>query len=506
MRFFNLFNRIFTHPHPRKDPYFPQPISAGAVREIFSNCSDFNIRQIAVGGGDGPLVSFCYIDGLVDGEYLSQTVLKPLTELWRFPQPQSQQHCIDSILRGGVFSACAQEKTSLDQLTAALVSGFCALIFDGEAIAVVFETRSAVSRSVSEPGIEKAVKGAKDAFVERLRTNTALVRRKLCTPRLKIRQGVVGRQSETQVALVYLEDISDPTVVSELLRRLEKIDIDGLLASGNLEEYISDRPGSIFPQTLYTERPDRFAINLLDGCVGLLVDGLPLGFIVPAALPELMRVPEDAAQHYAVSSFLRFLRYLASAITVLLPGVYVAMALYHQEMLPLKLLLSILESKQQVPFGTAFEILGMLLAFEILQEAGLRLPKPVGETVGIIGALIVGQSAVEAKVVSPIAVIVVAVAGITGYTQPSQDLGAALRLCRFFLVLCGLLGGMFGIMAGTVLIVYHLSELTSFGVPYMAPLTDGGPLGIFKLLFRPPLRRDKNRSETLNTPNRRNQR
>ncbi len=506
MRFFHFFHNLFTHPHPRKTPQYSGPVSTPSVKELFSDCSDFNARNIIVGGTGNLSVTLCYIDGLVDGQYISQTVIKPLTEAWRLSGQCSEKDCMDKILAGAVFSVSASQKDSLDELTTALVKGFCAIIFDGESSAIVFETRSSAARSISEPGIEKAVKGAKDAFVERLRTNTMLVRRKLCTPKLKIRQGVVGRQSGTDVAVIYLDGVSDPTIIDELLHRLEDIDIDGLLASGNVEEYISDNPDSPFPQTLYTERPDRFAINILDGRVGLLVDGLPLGFIVPATLPDLMRVPEDRAQHYVVSSFLRFLRYLAGVITVLLPAIYVAMALYHQEMIPLKLLLSIIQTKQQVPFGTAFEIIGMLLAFEILQEAGLRLPTPVGETVGIIGALIVGQSAVEAKVVSPIAVIVVAVAGITGYTQPSQDLSAALRLCRFFMVLCGLLGGLYGIMAGLVLIIYHLSELKSFGVPYMAPLTDGGPLGIFRLLFRPPLRYDKNRDANLSVPNRRNQR
>ena len=212
--------------------------------------------------------------------------------------------------------------------------------------------------------------------------------------------------------------------------RSTAIDIDALLTAGDLEEYIVDSPRSPLPQLLHTERPDTFAMHLLDGRVGVLVDGLPVGFLLPADLAAFMRVPEDSATHFAVASMLTLLRWAALAISLLLPAAFVAISMYHQEMLPVKLLLSMTAAKQYVPFGAAAEVIAMLLAFELLQEAGLRLPDPVGQTASIIGALIVGQSAVEAKVVSPIAVIVVALAGICGYAMPSRDLGAAVRLGR----------------------------------------------------------------------------
>lgn len=506
MRIYERVNRIFSHPHPLKLPRYDMPVSAAALDKIFSDCTDYQSREILVGGDRSGKVSVCYLDGVVDSSALSEDVIRPLTDSTRISGSVGSAHCMDLIKKGAVYCNSVSVKESMDEVVEAVVKGFSVIIFDKEQAALAFETRSGVQRSISEPTMEKAVKGAKDAFVERLRTNTMLVRRKLRTPELKILKSIVGRRSDTEVAILYVDGIANPVTVGEVLHRLNDIDIDGLLATGNIVEYISDSPASPFPQTLLTERPDRFAMNMLEGRVGIIIDGLPLAVMVPGTFSEIMRVPEDRAQHYLTASFLRLLRYIAVFITVLFPALYVATAMYHQEMIPLKLLISIIESKQQVPFSTAIEIIGMLVAFELLQEAGLRLPNSVGETVSIIGALIVGQSAVEAKVISPIAVIVVAVAGVTGYTVPNQDLGAALRLCRFMMVFFALLAGMFGIIAGLVLLVYHLCTLESFGVSYLSPLTDGNALGVFSMILRPPLDKSKLRQPEMNTPNIRNQR
>ena len=266
--------------------------------------------------------------------------------------------------------------------------------------------------------------------------------------------------------------------------------MDALLSLGSLEEAIVDAPLSPFPQLLHTERPDRFAMYLIQGRIGLLVDGLPVGLVLPVTLAEFMKVTDDAGSHFLVSSALSLMRWTALAVAALLPAFYVAVAMYHQEMIPTRLLLSIIEAEQDVPFSTALEVLGMLISFELLQEAGLHLPNPIGDTVSIIGALIVGQSAVEARVVSPIAIIVVAFAGIAGYTLPSQDLGAAVRLARFGLVLAAIAAGFFGIGAGLCLVLLHLASLDSLGQNYTAPLSDGEARPLKRLLPEGARRRD----------------
>ena len=290
------------------------------------------------------------------------------------------------------------------------------------------------------------------------------------------------------MALLYLEGVAAPGPVAELTRRLGTLDIDGLVASGILEEALTDEPHSPFPQLLHTERPDRFAQYLLEGRVGLLVDGLPIGLAVPVCFADFMKVTGDANNNYLVASALNMLRYLALLLSLLLPALYVAIALYHQEMIPTRLLLSVIEAKRAVPFSTALEVVGMLLSFELLQEAGLHLPNPIGDTVSIIGALIVGQSAVEARVVSPIAIIVVAFAGIAGYTLPSQDLGAAVRLLRLGLVLAAVAAGLFGVGAALCLVLLHLAEMDSLGRNYTAPLSDGEALPLTRLFLKGPAR------------------
>ena len=302
------------------------------------------------------------------------------------------------------------------------------------------------------------------------------MRRKLHTPALKLQQTVVGRQSETTVAVLYVDGIADPARVQRILDKLDTIDEQALLGRGDLEPYLTQRPRALLPQLGQTERPDKFAGALLDGCVGLLVDGLPMGYLLPTTFRLLMHAPEDKSHHYLLASALIVLRYFALAISLTFPALYVAVAMYHQEMIPAKLLLSVIQAKQQVPFSVPTIILFMLIAFELLQEAGLRLPNSIGQTVSIIGALLVGQSAVDAKVVSPVAIIVVALAGL------------------------------FGILALLGLVIWYLCTIESDGVAYMAPFVDSERPTIFRTLLRRPQPDEKFRPPEYGSPNRRRQR
>ncbi len=493
-------------PHPEKNPKYPGAIELKNLSAVFSGCADFETRTVMPGLSRGmDCVTLCWLDGLVDGVTVSEDVLRPLTDMSRTIGAHTPQQLIELLERGAAYSYTIRRRRSLDDAVSDLVNGYCLICFDAYHEALTFDTRTKLTRSVSEPTVEKAIKGGKDAFVETLRTNTSLVRRKLRTPSLKVEQAVVGRLSGTGVALLYIEGAALQSVADEALRRIKDIDIDGLLAAGDLEEYIVDSPRSPLPQLLHTERPDTFAIHLLDGRIGILVDGLPVGFLLPADLAAFMRVPEDSAMHFAVASMLTLLRWIALAISLLLPAAFVAISMYHQEMLPVKLLLSMTAAKQNVPFNVATEVVAMLIAFELLQEAGLRLPDPVGQTASIIGALIVGQSAVEAKVVSPIAVIVVALSGISGYTMPSQDLGSAVRLFRLALVAAAAAMGLYGVITGMVLLIWYTAGLESFGKAYTAPFTGSDAGALARVLLKRPNRANKFRSRHLAGWNRRRQ-
>ena len=467
-------------PHRRSLPEYKSILSSDSLKAIFSDCGDFEARELSFGLRGGIKITACWLDGIVSGSEVTEGIIRPFTELLRSAGVQTEQDCISQVMSGAVYSHSAKRRDTLDDVVDALTHGFCALIFDGAAQAVCFEVKTSNTRSVSEPTLEKSIKGAKDSFVETLRTNTALVRKRICSPKLKVIESSIGRKSHTKLAIMFVDGVASPDTVRELASRLDALDVDALLATGTLEEYIVDAPRSPFPQLLHTERPDRFAMYLMDGRVGILIDGLPIGLALPVTLAEFMKVTGDASNNYLVATVLTVLRYFALFLSIFLPALYVAIAMYHQEMIPTPLLLSII-------------------------EAGLRLPNPIGDTVSIIGALIVGQSAVEAQVVSPIAIIVVAVSGIAGYTLPSQDFGSAIRLLRFVLVIASILAGFFGVGAALCLLTLHLADIDSFGVDYTAPLSDGEPSPLRRLLLQKPKPLNKFRDPHLKTPDKRRQ-
>lgn len=499
LEFYKKYGRGY---HPRKKTQYDAPLTAKTIKEIFADCSDLESRELYIGGRRHGEATVFFIDGLVSGSEVSDAVVRPLTAQSRLGETKSAGEVVDLLMHGAVWSAAVKQRRTADEVVSDLVNGYCVIVFDGISTAVSYETRTSNQRSITEPVNEKVLKGARDSFVETLRVNTSLLRRHMRNPALKLKSSVVGRKTLTHVAVAYVDGVAEPRLVEEVMGRLDAIDIEGLIMASQLEEYISDCPASPFPQLMHTERPDRFALNLLEGRVGILIDGLPIGYLVPGTLPQMLKVPEDKSHHFLIASFYTLLRYSALIMSVLLPATYVAIAMYHQEMIPTKLLLSTIASKQQVPFSTAIEVIAMLTAFELLQEAGLRLPDPVGNTVSIIGALVVGQSAIEAKVISPIAVIVVALSGIAGYTIPNQDLSAVVRLCRLLLTLAAIISGIFGLMLVCILILYHLCTLDSFGLPYLSPLATRGSLSA---ILRPPLWWTKYRDRELNTPDKRNQ-
>lgn len=491
--------------HPDNKPKYPEVISSVTLKKIYSSCNDFEIRKIDVGLAGDIFVHVCWLDGLVTGGFVAEYIIRPLTQALRSAKAFDEKECMRLILQGSVYSYSVRGRKNMDDLVSDLSHGLCAIIFDKEEAALCFEVRSTSVRSISEPSLEKSLKGAKDSFVETLRINTSLVRRRLSTPQLKLVESKLGRKSDTLISVMYVEDVANPDLVNELAKRLDAIDVDAVLALGILEEQLIDCPNSPFPQLIHTERPDRFAMYLMDGRIGILVDGLPVGLVLPVSFAEFMKVTGDSNMHFLISTALTVLRYLALGLSVLLPAVYVAVSMYHQEMIPTKLLQSIIDAKQNVPFSTALEIIGLLLAFGFLQEAGLRLPNPIGDTVSIIGALIVGQSAVEAQLVSPIAIIVVAVSGIACYTLPSQDLGSALRLLRFALLISAIAAGLYGIGLVSCLVLLHLASIDSFGLNYTAPLSDGYSGGLFRLLIRIPKRMNRYRDPLLKSYDRRRQ-
>ncbi len=446
---------------------YPRGISTAHVEQVFRDAADLVIRPL--GGG----MTAYFLDGLTSGSEIADFILHPLAENLTGTAQERFAQC----LNGTVYAAVAGEAADMQELCLKLVNGFCVVVFEELGRAVAFEAKTGEKRAPASPEVENTVKGPKDAFTETNRTNTSLLRRHLRSPWLRIYETQVGRHSLTNVSVLWMDGITDPELVTRMKDRLASLEVEGFLSPAVVEETVTGCRNTAFPLLQYTERTDKFAQGLLDGKVGLLVDGLPLGYLTPVNLAGFLTSPEDQGTDFVSASCVRVLRYGAMLVSLLLPALFAAMAAFHQEMIPTKLLQSIIESKQQVPFPTLLEVLALLVAFEILQEAGIHLPQSLGQTVSIIGGLVVGSAAVEAKLISPAALIVVSVAGICGFAIPGRELANALRVWRLGLTVCAALAGLFGLTVGLIALLLHLAGLESFGQGYLRPFdrarTDG---------------------------------
>lgn len=473
---------------------YPGPLTDRNIRSIFDGTDDLIVRALQC--GESTLYAYA-IDGLISSADTSDYVIKPITE---HLSGQTMEQLYAAALHGAVYNCVANPCEDLDTVALKLVNGFCVILFPGVG-AIAFEVRIGVARSPGAPEVENTVKGPKDAFVETMRINTGLVRRHLRSPDLRLYGTQVGRRSLTNVSVVWLEGITDRELVEKMRNRLASIDIDGMLSPSSVEEYITGSRTTAFPLLQYTERTDRFCQGILNGQVGLLIDGLPLGYLAPVDLGGLMESQEDRGTDYISASCIRVLRYAALLLSLLLPGFFIALSAFHHEMIPLPLLQAIIESRQSVPFSTAVEVLGLLIAFELLQESGIHLPQAIGQSVSVIGGIVVGTAAVEAKLISPAALIAVSIAGVCGFVQPNRDLAEAVRVWRFLLAALGALAGLFGVTVGTLVLLIHLSGLTSLDRAYLAPFSEGNTPGI----LRNKLKDQNMRPAGLKTKDRRNQ-
>jgi len=476
-------------PTPRPEPMYPGELTDENIRRIFLGAGDFNTRTLQC----GEFLLYDYaIDGLTSGGDISEYVIKPIMEQLT---GESMQVLYDRALHGAVVNSVAKPCKNLDDVATFLVNGFTVVLFPGVG-AIAFEVKTSEKRSLSGPELEHTTKGPKDAFVETVRTNTSLIRRHLRTPDLRLYETTVGRRSLTNVTVVWIEGITNPEFVERMKARLDTIDIDGLINPSSVEEYITGSRKTAFPLLQYTERTDRFCNGLLRGRVGLFVDGLPLGYLAPVDIGYLMDSPEDLARDYISASWVRLLRYGALILGLLLPAVYIAFTMHHQNWIPQALESVIQQNK--VPFSSIWEVLGLLLAFELLQESGIHLPQSIGQSVSIIGGIVVGTAGVEAGLISSMALIVVSIAGVCGFVLPNRDLAAAIRFWRFVLAIAASLAGLWGIGIGTAVLVAHLARQKSLGVHYIAPFASGA--------VRQLLVKNKYRDSVLNPKDTRKQR
>ncbi len=448
------------------------------ISAIFAGTGDFIRRELRC--GDFTLYAYA-IDGLTSGGDTSEYVMKPIAEHLR---GETMTELYQKALYGGVYNSVADPCKDEQDAAMKLVNGFCVVLFPG-AGAIAYEVKTGDKRGPSAPEVENTVKGPKDAFVETVRSNTSLVRRHLRTPDLRLYETKVGRRSLTNVTVAYIEGITNPELVERMKRRLKSIDIDGFLTPSAVEEYVTGSRFTAFPLMQYTERADRFSQALLDGRIGLLVDGLPLGYMAPANLGYLMESMEDRSRDFISATFVRILRYLSLLTSLLLPAVYIALVNFHPDWIPGMLYNTIMNGRDGVPFSGAGEALGLLIAYELLQESGIHLPQAIGQSVSTIGGIVVGTAAVEAGLISPVVLIVVSIAGVCGFVLPNRDLANAVRIWRFLIGVLGALLGMPGVLAGVTVLLLHLLCLKCLGTPFLRiKLSENRGIGRTRLKYQ----------------------
>jgi spore germination protein KA len=478
-----------------------QTINSQMIKELFSKSGDVLVRPIKINQNNITFHLFC-VDGLINSGLVDEAILRSLNMDINLKECHTEREVMDYLLSGGAYHVFTKEEADYQLLLKYVLSGMVAFLFDTEQKAIVYDIRMFEKRSISEPAEEGVIKGAKDSFIEVMRMNTALIRRRIRSEYLVIESLSAGKISKTDMALCYISDVVNMDTVNTIRERIKAIDIDNLSTPAFIEEFLIDNKKSLFPQIMYSQRPDRISANLSDGRVALVVDGIPFVYLLPCQLVMLMQSPEDYANHFIVGSALRVIRYIAMIITLFLPAFYIAATTYQNQMLPVQLALSTQAAKQNVPFSSATEVLGLLVAFEILIEAGLRLPKAVGTAMSILGGIVVGQAAVTANIVSPLVVVVVALAGIAGFIMPNQDLSSGIRVVRFVFAFLAATGGFFGLAVGLIILLTHLCSMDNYGVAYMSPFVDIDESNHKDTLFRFPVKYFRKRPQKIVPDNR----
>ena len=453
------------------------------VKNLFNNTSDLILYEFTTLCGD--LALTVYLDGLIDKFALNNDLIKPLTLNLLNPQD----------VLSTVLLADSKELLNIDEIMGPLTNGHAVLFLEGLEIGYAFEMIRWQTRSIIEPGSERVIRGPKEGFIEDMQTNKSLIRRKIRNKNLVFEDYILGTQTNTKVSLVYINGIVKEEILEELRSRIKKISLDGILDSEYIEYYIEDAPNSMICTIGHTEKPNVVAGKILEGRIGIICDGSPDVLTVPKLFIENLQMADDYYSRHQYSTFLRILRLISLISSIFLPGFLVSLKTFHQEMIPTKLLMTMATNVEGVPFTPLIEALLMLFFLEIIKESGLRIPNNIGTAVTVVSGLVLGQTAVQAGLVGPIMVIVIALSGITEFMVPDQK--EMIVIYRLVILFLGGIIGLFGIACGTALMITHLISIKSFGVPYMYPIAPYNKEGMKDFIFMRPIKEMKYRPKPI---------
>ena len=432
----------------------------------FPNNKDIVIRELTFGNKQKAFIAF--LDGMVDRTTINNYIIRPLLKKSAMNQIE---HCTgEYILENVIETNQATKVEKADDVVYSILSGDTALFVDGSNYSIVSETKGFDKRGVEKPVIEGVVQGPQEAFSENLRTNVTLVRKIVKNNSLTTEFIKIGKRNNNLCAVMYIDGLVNPAIVAEVKRRIDNLQVDYIAGEGMLEQLIEDNPWSLFPTVLSTERPDRTSSYLMEGRVAIIADGTPFSIVVPVTVTSLFHTSEDSALRWQFGTIVRFLRIVAFFVAIMLPAVYIALTTFHREMIPTDSLIAIAKARENVPFPTIVELLFMELGFELIREAGVRIPGIMGNTIGIIGGLILGQAAVQANLVSPVLIIVIAITGLGNFALPSFSLAFGVRVARIAFIISGAFIGFYGIALCLIVLLGLISSTKSFGVGMLAPI------------------------------------
>lgn len=439
------------------------------INDNLKNSLDVKNRFIKFGTNSKYEICLIYIDGITDTKILSDNIIQPLSKC-KIREVKSKIKLLDKIEQEILWSSECKIIDDINDAISCCLKGESILLLDGCKKGLILNTKGGEKRSISEPQSESVVRGPREGFTENSRTNTSLIRRKIRNTDLVIEDFTVGEKTQTQISILYLQHVARPDIVNTVRMRIKNLNVESILESGYIEQYIEDQPFSLYPTVDYTEKPDVVAGKILEGRVAIVIDGTPFVLTVPMLFIESFQTAEDYYHRPIYSSFIRIVRFVAYFISVFTPAIYIALTNFHQELIPTRLLLSIIKAKEGTPFPIFFETLIMVLAFEFLREAGIRLPRSVGQAISIVGALVMGEAAVSAGIVGAPVVIVIAITAVCSFLLPTQNNSST--VIRFLMMLCASMFGWFGISMGFFALLIYLATIQSFGVPYFDSLSN----------------------------------